>query len=155
MIIRSRSLRVLLTILAYVAATFAVQATSHFVLNAEHYRSVSIMRSEPVFALGFASMLIQGLLFGLLFPVFDSDRKPIRNGLVFSWAMGLFLASYIALAEAGKYAVPSLASWIGVEAGAAAAQFTLFGLVLGLIHRERRFNTHRRSAAAPSARGFG
>lgn len=137
-IIPSQAFRVLLTVVAYVVATFVVQATSHFVLNAEHYRSISIMRAEPVFALGFTSMLIQGLLFGLLFPVFDSDRKPIRNGLVFSWAMGLFLASYITLAEAGKYVVPSLVSWIGVEAGAAAAQFTLFGVLLGLIHSDRR-----------------
>ncbi len=136
--IPSRLLRVLLTALAYVAATFAVQATSHFALNADHYRSIPILRAEPLFVLGFSSMLIQGLLFGLLFPVFDSDRRPIRNGLVFSWAMGLFLASYIALAEAGKYMVPSLASWIGVEAGAAAAQFTLFGVLLGLIHSDRR-----------------
>jgi len=140
-IVLSRPLRVLLTALAYVAATFAVQATSHFVLNADHYRSISIMRTEPLFVLGFTSMLIQGLLFGLLFPVFDGDRKPIRNGLVFSWAMGLFLASYIALAEAGKYVVPSLASWIEVEAGAAAAQFTVFGILLGLIHSDRNLVT--------------
>ncbi len=140
----SRPLRVLLTVFAYVAATFAVQATSHFALNADHYRSISIMRTEPLFVLGFTSMLIQGLLFAMLFPVFDRDRKPMRNGLVFSWAIGLFLASYIALGEAGKYAVPSIASWIGVEAGAAAAQFTLFGVLLGLIHSDRRPGLARR-----------
>ena len=142
-IISPRALRVLLTVLAYVAATFAVQAASHFVLNADHYRSISIMRTEPLFVLGFTSMLIQGLLFGLLFPVFNGDHKPIRNGLVFSWAMGLFLASYIALAEASKYVVPSLASWIEVEVGAAAAQFTLFGVLLGLIHSDRRLGFTR------------
>ena len=136
--VRSRPIRILLTVLAYIAATFAVQATSHFALNADHYRSISVMRTEPVFVLGFTSMLIQGLLFAVLFPVFDRDRKAMRNGIAFSWAMGLFLTSYITLAEAGKYAVPSLASWIGVEAGAAAAQFTLFGTLLGLIHIDRR-----------------
>jgi len=136
--VTSRPLRIFLTVIAYVAATFVVQATSHFALNAEHYRSITIMRAEPLFVLGFTSMLIQGLLFALLFPVFDRDRKPIRNGLVLSWAIGLFLASYIALGEAGKYAVPALASWIGVEAGAAAVQFTLFGALLGLIHSGRR-----------------
>ena len=82
-------------------------------------------------------MLIQGFLFALLFPVFNREGKPMRNGMLFSWAMGLFLTSYIALAEAGKYTVPSLASWIGVEAAAAAAQFTLFGALLGLIHRRQ------------------
>lgn len=134
----SRSMRILLTVVAYVAATFGVQGISHFALNTDHYRSISIMRPEPLFVLGFVSMLIQGALFAVLFPFFDRDGKTMRNGLLFAWAIGLFLASYIALAEAGKYAVPSVAGWVGVESGAAAAQFTLFGALLGLIHRGPR-----------------
>jgi hypothetical protein len=51
--------------------------------------------------------------------------------------MGAVLGSYIALAEAGKYAVTDVGSWFVVEAGAAAVQFTVFGLLLGLIHRGR------------------
>ena len=55
----------------------------------------------------------------------------------FSWALGAFLASYIVLGEAGKYAIPSLASWIAVEGGVAFVQYSLFGILLGLIHRRR------------------
>jgi hypothetical protein len=141
--------RILLTVLAYIVATFAVQATSHFAVNAEHYRSISIMRTEPLFSLGFSSMVIQGLLFAILFPLFDRGRNPMRNGVLFSWAIGLFLTSYIALAEAGKYSVPSIASWMGVESAAAAAQFTLFGIFLGLIHRGA--NHVRREAGAANS----
>jgi hypothetical protein len=39
------------------------------------------------------------------------------------------------LAEVGKYAIPSVTSWIVVEASAAFVQYTLFGIWLGLIHR--------------------
>lgn len=126
---------VALTLLAYVAATFAVQATSHFAINAEHYRAIAFLRAQPIFPLGFASMLVQGAVFALLFPVFHRGGSSIKNGLIFSWLLGSFLASYIVLAEPAKYAVPSLASWIRVEALAAAAQFTLFGVLLGLMHR--------------------
>ena len=82
-------------------------------------------------------MVVQGTVFGLLFPVFNGGRPTIRNGLLFSWTLGAFLASYIVLGESGKYAVPSIASWIRVELLAAAAQFTLFGVLLGLVHRRR------------------
>ena len=54
----------------------------------------------------------------------------------FRQAMGAVLGSYIALAEAGKYAVTDVGNWFVVEAGAAAIQFTIFGLFLGLIHRK-------------------
>jgi hypothetical protein len=80
-------------------------------------------------------MLVRGTIFGLLFPVLDRGPSTIRNAVLFSWALGAFLASYIVLAEAGKYAVPSIPSWVAVEATTAAIQFT--GILLGLVHRGR------------------
>jgi len=47
---------------------------------------------------------------------------------------GAFLVSYIGLAEAAKYAVPSVASWIGVETLVGAVQFALVGVGMGFAH---------------------
>lgn len=124
-----------LTVLAYVVTTFGVQGTSHFAINKEHYAAISIMRPEPLIALGITSMLIQGLIFAWLFPVFMRASSPVKSGVVFSLTIGAFLASYIVLGEAGKYSVPSLSSWIGVEATAALVQYAVFGTLLGLLHR--------------------
>src|SRR5712692_3681435 len=44
-----------LSVVAYIVATFAVQATSHFLINAGHYASVTYMRKDPIFALGILS----------------------------------------------------------------------------------------------------
>ncbi|MGH7712945.1 MAG: hypothetical protein ACREOG_16765 [Gemmatimonadaceae bacterium] len=126
---------VVLTVLAYIITTFGVQGASHFAINAEHYAAISIMRPEPIVPMGLVSMVIQGLLFAFLFPTFNRGPNPPRNGLMFSWAMGAFLASYIVLGEAGKYAIPSISSWIAVELTAAAVQFTIFGALLGFLHR--------------------
>lgn len=124
-----------LTVIAYVAATFGVQGTSHFAVNADHYASIPIMRAEPVVAMGLTSMLIQGSLFALLFPVYQRGAGSIWSGVRFSWMLGGFLASYIVLGEAGKYAIPSIPAWVAVEGVAAFVQYTLFGVMLGLIHR--------------------
>lgn len=127
---------VLLTVLAYVVATFGVQGASHFVINAEHYAAISIMRPDPVIPMGVGSMLIQGTIFALLFPTFNTNGSTMRSALVFSWTIGGFLASYIVLGEAGKYVIPSVSSWILVEGSTAAVQFTVFGVLLGLVHRK-------------------
>lgn len=126
---------VVLTVLTYLIVSFGVQGASHFAINTEHYAAISIMRTDPIVPMGLASMIIQGLLFAYLFPLFNRGPNPVRNGLFFSWALGGFLASYIVLGEAGKYAIPSLGSWIAVELSAAAVQYTIFGLLLGLLHR--------------------
>jgi hypothetical protein len=132
-----RPARVALTVVAYVLTTFAVQGTSHFAINADHFAAIPIMRAEPMIALGITSMVIQGLIFAWLYPIYATGASTLRKSITFSWLIGGFLASYIVLGEAGKYAIPSVSSWIAVEALAAFAQFTLFGVWLGLIHRAR------------------
>ena len=58
-------------------------------------------------------------------------------GSWFAWLVGSILVSYEALAEAAKYGVPSVASWIAVEVAAGFVQFTLYGVLLGWVHRAR------------------
>jgi hypothetical protein len=93
------------------------------------------MRAEPLIPLGITSMVIQGLIFGWLYPIYAGGQSTLRKSIGFSWLIGGFLASYIVLGEVGKYAIPSISSWITVELSAAFAQYTIFGAALGLIHR--------------------
>lgn len=127
--------KIALTVGAYVLTTFAVQGTSHFAINADHFAAIPIMRAKPMIPLGIASMVIQGLIFGWLYPVYANGESTVRKAIGFSWLIGGFLASYIVLGEVGKYAIPSVSSWIGVELSAAFVQYTLFGVGLGLVHR--------------------
>ena len=138
---------VVLTVLAYIATTFGVQGASHFAINADHYAAIPIMRTEPVIPMGIASMVVQGLVFAWLFPVFNRDSRSLRNGVMFSCALGAFLASYIILGEAGKYSIPSIPSWIAVETTVAAVQFIVFGLLLGLLHRRSGVQQHAMQGA--------
>jgi len=48
--------------------------------------------------------------------------------------MGIFLGTYLSLAEAGKYMVPSVWEWIAVEGSLSMIQFALVGVALGFIN---------------------
>ena len=124
-----------LSVLAYVVSTFATQAISHFMINKQHYAMVGHMKPRPIFALGILSMLVQGACLSSLYSVTANAGAGIMAGVVFTWQAGAILVSYIALAEAAKYTVPSVPSWIVVESVAGFVQFTLFGVLLGIIHR--------------------
>jgi hypothetical protein len=127
--------RHILSVLAYVAATFATQATSHFLINPGHYAEVSFMRKDPIFPLGILSMVIEGAVLSLLFSALPRSGRWLADGLKFGWLAGAFAIGYAALAEAAKYHVPSVGSWILVESLAAFVQFTLAGMAIGFIHR--------------------
>ena len=126
-----------LTVLAFLAVTLFVQAGSHFVVNAEHYAGIDIMRAEPIMPLGILAILVQGTAAALLYPRLEWTDGSVGSGLRFTWMMGAFLASYIVFAEPAKYLAPSILDWMLTEASASFLQFTLFGLAIGPIHRSR------------------
>lgn len=127
--------RHLLSVLGYALATFATQATSHFAVNAAHYAAVAYLRPDPIIPLGLLSMLVQGAALSLVYARSRFAEAGIKGAVALSWLLGAFLVSYIALAEAGKYGVPDVGSWIAVEVSVGFVQFTLAGLLLGLAHR--------------------
>lgn len=128
----------ILTILGYLLVSFGVQGLSHFVINQDHYAAVSYARPDPVVPMGLSAMVLQGLILSIALGKLAPAGATIRDGLKVSWAFGLFLVSYIAIAEPAKYQVPSIAQWIAVEASAGLLQFTLVGLLIGLIHQKLR-----------------
>src|SRR6266849_8045062 len=127
--------RHILSVLGFVVASFFTQATSHFVIFAKHFAAVPIMKAEPIFPLGFATMIIQGSVLSYVFANSRFAGGSRMDAVRFAWLVGAFLVSYIALGEAAKYNVPSIPSWIAVEVGVGFVQFTLAGLFLGLAHR--------------------
>src|SRR2546421_4315348 len=126
-----------LAVLVYVVATFATQAVSHFGVNAAHYAAVTYLRAQPLFALGILSMLIQGSIMAYLYAQLPGAGRSIGHAVCFAWLVGGILVSYEALAEAGKYTVPALGSWIAVELGAGGVEVSPFRRPLGLGHRAR------------------
>jgi hypothetical protein len=64
--------------------------------------------------------------------------KSLLDAVKLAWLFGLFLVSYIGLAEAAKYSVPDVSSWIGVEFFVGFIQFTLAGIFLALAHKSKR-----------------
>ena len=132
---RNASMRFyVLAVLAFVLATFAVQATSHFAINTEHYAAIPLMRKNTIMELGFLTMLLQGAVLAYFYPIFYRSGSPILRGLKYGLLMGLFLGSYIALTEPAKFAAPSIGEWIAVEGLASLIQFSMYGVLVGLIH---------------------
>ena len=118
--------------LLYIVISFLAQSISHFIINADHYATISFMRIQPIFILGFLAMIIQGLVLSHLFLVYSKNEFTIQKGLVYGLIMAIFFASYPALVEPAKYQVPSINSWILVEASVGLVQFSLFGILLSI-----------------------
>lgn len=117
--------------ISYIIASFLIQALSHFIINSEHYASITFMRVEPLMYFGLLTMLIQGIALTVLYLKWANNSFNIKQGLKFSLLIGLFFVSYLALVEPDKYNVIKVSEWILVEGIAGLFQFTIFGVLLG------------------------
>ncbi|HEX9655787.1 MAG TPA: hypothetical protein VGB89_02585 [Bacteroidota bacterium] len=124
--------------ITYILVSFIVQAVSHFAINQSHYASISFIKQEPILWMGVLTMVIQGALLSHLYTYYCQGDSTAKKGLIFGLMTGLILVSYIALVEPSKYDVPSVSSWITVEGIAGIVQFSLFGILLGLLFRMKK-----------------
>ena len=125
----------LLSVIAFLVVSFAVQALSHFVINKQHFDSIGFARPDPIIPLGLLVMVVQGMILSLALTAWRGAQVSIADGVAVSATFGVFLVSYMALAAPAKYAVPSVLDWMVVEGVAGLIQFGIFGLLLGLVHR--------------------
>lgn len=118
--------------LVFIVVSFAAQSISHFAINADHYSTISFMRAEPIFVLGFLTMIMQGIVVSYLFLIYSKNEFTWTKGLAYGLILSAFFVSYPAFVEPAKYKVPSISSWILVEATVGVIQFGLIGILLSV-----------------------
>lgn len=129
--------RIALGTAVYTIGTFMLAIAWHIVLFGDHYRSFGYIEDEPNFLLGFTTILIQGLVLSVLFPLIRLGGSGIVRGLKFSLLIGIFFWTSHVLAFIAKQTVPDVTMFIVMETFYLGLQFGLFGILIGLIHSRR------------------
>ena len=128
--------RMALATLAYAGVTFPLAYTWHLVVFADLYEGLQFTTlPEPIVALGFVTILFQGVLLALAYPRFRGSGRPIRDGLSFGLLVGAFIWSAATVAHVAKHEVADPAVFIGMEGLYFLINFTAYGALMGWIHR--------------------
>ena len=122
----------------YTICTFALAVVWHVLLFEESYRSFGYFEGEPDFVIGLVTILLQGLLLSVLFPMTSGAGSSYRRGLEFASLVGAFFWTSHVLAFVAKQEVPGAWTFVGMETVYLMLQFGVFGMLLGAVHRGRR-----------------
>jgi len=126
----------LLGALVYVVATFPLAFIWHLVAFKGIYAELGYFDGgDPIVALGFFTILFQGLILSHVYPFFDRGGRRVWEGLKFGLLMGAFLWSSQVLADAAKHHVPPVAGWFAIETAYFAIQFSVVGLAMAWVYR--------------------
>jgi hypothetical protein len=104
---------------------------------AQVYEALGIYRPDPIIPFGFASMMIQGIVFSWAYPRLFPGRGSaiLKPGLAYGLALAILSWSFTTLAVAAKNIMTSVPAYVGLETGFTLLQFLIVGPLIALAHR--------------------
>jgi hypothetical protein len=131
--------RFYLSVAAYFVVTMAVAYPWHMLLFHEQYVAMgAFTREAPIMPFGMLAVILQGIVFAYLFPIFLQHKgagNTILRGIQFSLFLGLTVYSVMVFATAAKFQIDPTFDFVLYGTAFQLLQFLLVGLTLGLIHR--------------------
>jgi len=126
---------VIIAALAYILPTFPLGYVWHLTIFKDNYRSLQIYRERIVPPLGLASMIIQGIAFGV---IYVGMIQPMPVGWLVKAgtyaALGGFLSwSFTTVAAAAKSPMTSVGRFVGIETAFTAIQWIIVGVITALL----------------------
>ncbi len=127
--------KILLAAAGYILIVFPLAFGWHLGLFKEKYEAFGYFEGEPNILTGLASIIIQGLVLALIYPLFHTGSTGFVRAFQFAGLMGLFFWTSHVLALVAKQNVPNTSGFVLMETGYLILHFGLFALALGLTYR--------------------
>ena len=127
--------RIVLGTIAYTIGTFSLAVIWHVILFESRYQSFGYFDGEPSFIIGFATILVQGLVLSVLFPMVKLSGTSLMRGIKFSFLIGLFFWTSHVLSAIARQTIEFPILFMAMETVYLALQFGLYGLLIGTIYR--------------------
>lgn len=119
----------------YPVIVFPLAIIWHLILFEDRYRAFGYFDGEPNIAVGLATMIIQGVVLAVIYPMFQVTRRGYTRAFLFAGLLGSFYWTSHVLALVAKQNVPQAGTFILMETTYLGLQFGLFALALGFIFR--------------------
>ncbi len=129
--------KILYCTLAYTGLTMLIAFPWHLMIFKDAYYALTpFMRAEPIIALGFLTMLVQGAVLGYLYPMYYAKKggNPVKTGITFTIIAGLLIYTVMGPATVAKYDVTDSGQFLLLHTGFQLIQFIITGAAIGLIY---------------------
>jgi hypothetical protein len=127
--------KLVLATLAYVLPSFPLGFLWHLTVFAGYYRSLQVYREQVILPFGLASMVIQGVIFAVLYRRMFAGEPVLRGALKFASFAAPLAWSFMALAAAAKHQMTSPAAYLGIETGFIVLHYAIVSPLMAAVYR--------------------
>lgn len=115
----------ILAILAYMLPTFPLGFFWHLTIFADYYKSLEVYREDVIIPFGIVSMLIQGVIWSLIYERLFSGESIVKGAMKFA-ALAFPLAwSFLVLAVGAKHPMSSVGGFLAIETAFILVQYAI------------------------------
>ena len=124
----------ILAVLAYMLPTFPLGFFWHLAIFADYYKSLHVYREEIIIPFGIASMLIQGIIWSVVYERLFSGESILRGAVKFA-ALACPLAwSFMVLAVSAKHHMSSVSGYLGIETAFIMVHYTIVSPLIAWVY---------------------
>lgn len=124
----------LLAALAYVLPTFPLGYFWHLTIFADNYKQLNVCRDDIVIPLGVASMIIQGVLWSLLYERLFAGDSVIRGAIKFASLAAPLAWSFMVLAVCAKHHMASVSGYLFIETAFIAVHYAVVCPLIAFVY---------------------
>ncbi|MEL6464804.1 MAG: hypothetical protein AAFQ58_07530 [Pseudomonadota bacterium] len=127
---------VVLATVGYTLIVFPLAMIWHVGLFEEAYHAFGYFDGEPNIPLGLVTILSQGILLSIMYPMFAAHTPSFSQAARFCVLVGAFFWTSHVLALVAKQNVPDAMRFVVMESLYLGLQFGAFAIVLGFVFRD-------------------
>lgn len=124
----------ILAVLAYMLPTFPLGFFWHLTIFAGYYKSLDVYREDIVIPFGIVSMLIQGIVWSVVYERLFSGEAIIKGAVKFSLLACPLAWSFMVLAVSAKHQMSSVAGFLLIETAFTAVQYIVVSPLIAAVY---------------------
>jgi riboflavin transporter FmnP len=126
-----------LAVMAYMLPTFPLGYFWHLTVFADYYKSLQVYREDVIIPFGIASMLIQGVIWSLLYERLFAGESIVRGASKFALLACPLAWSFLVLAVGAKHTMASVAGFVAIETAFTLVQYAVVSPLIAAVYARR------------------
>jgi hypothetical protein len=131
----------ILAVLAYVLPTFPLGYLWHLTIFADHYQSLEVYREEVVIPLGILSMLIQGVVWSIVYERMFAGESVFQGAVKFALLACPLAWSFMVLAVSAKHRMSSAGGFVLIETAFLLVHYAIVSPLIAAVYSRRAVPT--------------
>ncbi|MBU0501554.1 MAG: hypothetical protein KJ558_11030 [Gammaproteobacteria bacterium] len=124
----------ILAVLAYMLPTFPLGFFWHLTIFADYYKSLNVYREDIIIPFGITSMLIQGVIWSVVYERLFSRESILKGALKFYLLAFPLAWSFMVLAVSAKHQMSSVSGYLLIETAFVLVHYAIVSPLIAAVY---------------------